>query len=281
MQEDPMIRTDAHLHTSFSTDSDTPMEEMVLAGIGAGLESMCFTEHFDPDFPDAESPTDFCPDLEAYEEEYLRLKAKYEGRIELLHGIELGIQPHLADTCRQFYEEYGSRYDYIIHSTHVVDRLDPYFGAYFAAWDDPKMATRHYFEVMLENLSVFRDYQTVAHLDYICRYEPKPRTPFIYEDYREVIDPVLERIISEGKCLEVNTAGWKYGMDDPNPNRQILKRYRELGGTRITIGSDGHQPEHLAFGFHRLTAFLTDLGFDRYIYYRNRKEYEIPLKFSE
>ncbi len=273
-----MIKTDSHLHSWFSGDSDTPMEEMILSGIRSGLDSVCFTEHFDPDFPEAEDPGDFTLDFDAYEEEYLRLKKKYEDRIEILHGVEVGVQPHLARTCREFYEEYGDRYDFIIHSTHVVDRLDPYYGAYFASYSDPKKAVRNYFEVMLENLHTFDHYQTVAHLDYICRYEPLPRTPFHYEEYGEVIDPILEHIISRDKCLEVNTAGWKYGMEDPNPNRQILKRYFELGGRKITIGSDGHKPEHLAYDFSRLSPFLREIGFDRYIYFRKKEPCQIILQ---
>ena len=49
-----MITADCHLHSSFSGDSDTPMEEMVLQGIAQGLDTMCFTEHNDFEYPDAE-----------------------------------------------------------------------------------------------------------------------------------------------------------------------------------------------------------------------------------
>ena len=44
------ITADYHLHSSFSGDSHTPMEEMVLKGISLGLNSMCFTEHMDLDY---------------------------------------------------------------------------------------------------------------------------------------------------------------------------------------------------------------------------------------
>ena len=44
------IRADYHLHTSFSGDSVTPMEDMILKGIELGLTSMCFTEHMDMDY---------------------------------------------------------------------------------------------------------------------------------------------------------------------------------------------------------------------------------------
>ena len=46
-----MIRYDSHVHTSFSTDSDTPMEEMVLTGIQKHLSGITFTDHMDYHFP--------------------------------------------------------------------------------------------------------------------------------------------------------------------------------------------------------------------------------------
>ena len=45
------IIADCHLHSSFSGDSDTPMEDMVLEGTARGLETLCFTEHNDFDYP--------------------------------------------------------------------------------------------------------------------------------------------------------------------------------------------------------------------------------------
>lgn len=272
-----MIRTDSHIHTDFSSDSDASMESMILAGIEKGLHSMCFTEHFDPSFPITEDNLDFLLDFDAYEDRFQSLKEKYDGQIELYHGVELGVQNHIQKECQDFYQTYGSRYDFIINSTHVVDSQDPYYGSYFKSFSSPQKAIWHYFEVMYQNLLLFSDYQSVGHLDYICRYEPGEKTPFVYKEYAEIIDAILSHLIAHDKALEINTAGWKYGMEDPNPNRQIISRYRELGGKMITIGSDGHKPEHLAYDFHRLPEFLKSLGFDSYLYYKKKLPHEFPL----
>ena len=64
-----------------------------------------------------------------------------------------------------------------------------------------------------------------------------------------ILDAILRMIIENGKGIEVNTAGLKYGMSDPNPHHEIIKRYMELGGEIITIGSDGHCPKHMAYEF--------------------------------
>ena len=48
------IKADCHLHSSFSGDSKAPMPEMIDKGISLGLETMCFTEHNDFDYPNTE-----------------------------------------------------------------------------------------------------------------------------------------------------------------------------------------------------------------------------------
>ena len=61
-----MIYTDTHLHTSFSSDSDTPMELMIKKGIELGMKTLCFTEHYDPCYPDTPDKLDFLLDFENY-----------------------------------------------------------------------------------------------------------------------------------------------------------------------------------------------------------------------
>ena len=91
------VCADCHLHTSFSGDSTAPMEEMILKGIALGLTSMCFTEHMDMDFvyeqPSEEGMFDLNTDSYLYD--FIKYKEKYSGQIQLLFGVELGIQAHL------------------------------------------------------------------------------------------------------------------------------------------------------------------------------------------
>lgn len=50
------ITWDCHMHSSFSADSGTPMEEMIRRAIDLGLCGICFTEHLDPDYPRVPEP---------------------------------------------------------------------------------------------------------------------------------------------------------------------------------------------------------------------------------
>lgn len=46
-----MITADLHAHTSFSSDSEEPMENALSAMVEKGLKTVCFTEHMDMDYP--------------------------------------------------------------------------------------------------------------------------------------------------------------------------------------------------------------------------------------
>ena len=48
------MKCDFHIHSSFSGDSDTPMPAMIERAITLGLDTICFTEHYDEDYPEGE-----------------------------------------------------------------------------------------------------------------------------------------------------------------------------------------------------------------------------------
>ena len=85
------------------------------------------------------------------------------------------------------------------------------------------------------------------------------------------MDEILKTLVEQGKGLELNTAGLKYGLPFAHPHPDILKRYRELGGEIITIGADGHKPEHIAYDFEKVNAILRECGFTYYAEFRKRK----------
>ena len=120
-----MIYTDTHLHSSFSSDSDTPMELMIKQGIRLGMKTLCFTEHYDPCYPDTPDGLDFLLDFENYKKTLFTLKEKYASQIEILYGLELGVQPHLGQTLANFYKKYGNDFDFIINSCHILSHQPP------------------------------------------------------------------------------------------------------------------------------------------------------------
>ena len=264
------ITADFHLHSSFSGDSDTPMEEMILRGIDLGLTEMCFTEHNDFDYPATDSnPSGFWEvNPDAYLYDFLKLREKYADKIKLLFGVELGLQPHLSKRNAAFAKAHD--YDFIIGSSHLCNGTDPYYASFYEGRPQED-AYREYFESILENLKVYSNFDIYGHLDYVVRYGPQKDEGYSYELYREIFDKILTKLIDMEKGIEVNTGGLAKGMRDVHPCSGVLKRYRELGGEIVTAGSDAHIPELIAHDFDRAGEILKDCGFRYYAVFEKRQ----------
>lgn len=262
------MKADFHTHTNFSTDAarNSAPEVMIQSAIQHGLETICITDHMDPGFDDIGE--EFVFDTEAYFQTLLPLQEKYRDQIEVLIGVEFGLQPHLGEKAKEYVNKYP--FDYVIGSTHVLHGLDPYIRDNFKDHTD-KQLYREMFEETLINIQNVKDFDSMGHLDYIVRYGLEREKSYSYEENSDVIDAILKCLIQNGKGLELNTAGLKYGLPFAHPYPAILKRYRELGGEIITVGSDGHKPEHLAYDFHVVNDLLLGCGFKYYTEFRKRK----------
>lgn len=263
---------DTHMHTHFSGDSDAPLADMVQAAIDRGLDGVCFTDHCDYDFPD--EPELFLLDFDRYLQETDALRQQYADRIPICFGIELGLQPHLAEHNRKIVQSYP--FDFVIGSSHVVHGMDPYYSAYYEGRSE-EAAYLEYFTSILENLQAGPDFDVYGHLDYVVRYGPNKNANYSYRQYAPVIDEILRTLIAEGKGIEVNTGGFASGLGHPNPTEDILRRYRELGGEILTLGSDAHAPERVGADFARLPGILHSAGFSYYTVFEKRKPRFLPL----
>lgn len=263
---------DTHMHCCFSGDSDAAPEDMIRTAADRGLDGICFTDHLDYDFPN--DPDLFVPDLDAYDRDMRALGEIFRNTIPVLHGIEIGVQPHLHDRLREVVHEHD--YDFVICSSHTIDHQDPYYRTFFEGREE-KDAYRRYFESILENLEGFCDFDVYGHIDYVVRYGPNKNRDYSYEAYAPLLDAILKKLIALGKGIEINTGGFKYGLGHPNPCEDILKRYRELGGEIITIGADAHAPEHIAYDFAKVPPILREAGFTHYTVFKNRQPHFYPL----
>lgn len=264
------ITADFHLHSSFSEDCHIDMEAMVLAGIDKGLNAMCFTEHNDFDFP-KEQDSDrelYLLNVDSYLYELLRMRRKYEDQIKILFGIEIGLQESCLRKNIVLSKAYD--FDFIIASSHLCGKEDPYYPAFWEG-KDARACYRAYFEEELAGAKSFLGFDVYGHLDYIVRYAPASSDPFLYADYRDIIDEILKTLIANEKAIECNTSGLRKPLNATNPSPDILKRYRELGGEIITVGSDAHFPADIAADFDRAAKVLKDCGFRYYATFEKRQ----------
>ena len=287
-----LTRADYHLHTDFSGDSEAPMESMIRAAIGLGLSEICFTEHHDPDYPGSPGyddplgtgliiqdlgPDYFYLDVDAYRACFLSMQERFGDLITLKFGVELGLQPHIAKDNATFVASHP--FDFVIASTHTVDRMDVYYKQFFEK-RSLKESVLRYFEATLENLQVFEDFDVYGHLDYIIRYLPEPyagRFTYDYADYAEVLDAILELLVSKNKGLDINTSNRFKNGGDINPSFAILRRFYDKGGRIVTLGSDAHKPEAIAGAFNDAVELMRRAGFREYCTFENRIPTPHPL----
>lgn len=271
-----MIIADYHMHSSNSTDSNTPMENMIVSSIKKGLEEICFTEHMDMDFPGIPTlpPNPFLLDVEKYKKEFLLYKKQYEEMITLKFGIEVGMQPQVADKNLELVRSHD--FDFVIASEHLVDRMDPYYPEFWESQPSVKAGILRYFEQTLENIQFFSDFDVLGHLDYIARYVPKGDSTYSYDIFKEVIDEILLFIVKNEKGLDLNSKALSNDAPMSNPCPEALKRYKEMGGRIITFGADAHTPEGVALCFDKIERIALEAGFSEYYTFDGRRP--IPHK---
>ena len=109
------------------------MKQMIERGIELGLSTMCFTEHIDMDYPYDKKEDEGMFDLNTYSYLYDLACAKgdYADKIQILFGLEIGVQPHLAFKLAEYARTY--EFDFSIASSHVCNHKDPYYPAFMKA----------------------------------------------------------------------------------------------------------------------------------------------------
>jgi histidinol-phosphatase (PHP family) len=261
---------DFHVHTNYSNDCTIDMESYILPAIEKGLKGLCFTDHVDIDYPS--NSIEFEIDYSIYINEINRLREKYSSKLEILVGIEFGMQPHILDADKSFFKE--KSFDYILGSIHAANKKELYQGD-FLTGKSIHQGIVDYFEDLIFCVKNFKSYNNLGHLDAIARYVDKGS--FEAAKYMDYIEEALLVLIEAGKGIEINTSGKRYGLPSFHPEPSILKLYKQLGGEIITLGSDSHNPSTLGYGFDEAIHILQSCGFKYHTIYRNGKPEFIKL----
>ena len=223
---------DYHMHTVVSFDGHDRGIDMARAAQRAGLQEICFTDHLDYDPLEQMGVLAF--DTEVYNAEYDQLELP---GLKIRRGMEFGMT---ADNREQFRKDLQRRpFDFVLGSIHFVDDQDVYYPPY---WEGKTVfqAERRYLEATLECVKLHDDFDVLAHLTYIAKTHchPAPR-PVPYQLHRELIDEILKTLAQKGKGMEMNTSG----VDRCGgflPTADYFRRFKELGGEIVTVGSDSH-----------------------------------------
>ena len=264
------MRFDAHLHSFLSPDSELDPGDAIDALRKKGL-GCCFTDHvdyvtprgegFDENAKDApKAPHDF---LLSHPELYPECFGEYRAD-DVALGLEIGLTAAYLELNERAAAKEGL--DFIIGSVHFVDGLDITNGFFVTEYEDHY---RRYLEYAREMVELCGFFDSLGHIEYISRYTPLPVADLFYSDYPDEYDSLFRALIDRGKTLELNSKrlGDKKGAECM---RGVLKRYAELGGKYVTVGSDAHRVWELGRNFKEAFGMADETGLTP-VFYKGRK----------
>ena len=262
------MKCDYHLHSEYSDDSNTPMTRQLSRACELGLNELCFTDHvdygvkFDRDDPMLKfHPYDTNVNYPEYFPAIEAMREKFRGKITIKAGLEFGVQTITTERYEKLFARYRDKLDFILLSIHQVNN-QAFWNQVYQQGRTQEEYNRGYYEELLNVIRSYHNYSVLAHLDLMVRYDHKGAYPFA--KVRDIVAEILRVTINDGKGIEMNTASWRYGLNDTQPCREILKLYRDLGGEILTLGSDAHTPEYVGAHMDDAKEILRDIGFRRF-----------------
>lgn len=248
---------DTHTHTIFSSDSNMKIEDAIVRAEAMDI-GITVTDHIDVGYPVSGK---YLFDTN----EYFAAYDKYHSSKVLL-GVELGLRPEFAAETRAVVK--NCQFDYIIGSLHVIGGID-------LSWHDfyvnrfKKEVVSQYLLSMFECVKHFDFIDSLGHIDYICRHLEGNDKELHYDEFADYIDSILLILKRSDKALEINTRRF-WQPETVAALTMIYKRWAELGGSIVTIGSDAHNAEALGSQYQQALDLAAFCGL-KPVYFKNRR----------
>jgi histidinol-phosphatase (PHP family) len=262
---------DYHVHTSFSDDARSPIDDIIRAAIGKNLEGIAITDHLDPYYQDDEYPWEL--DIAAYEAALTRAREQYASRIDVAKGIEIGlIEGDGLRVCEETVSGFG--FDFVIASVHHT-ASGPIHTSRFINGRTLAEVIEEYYASLHACLKSYKNYDVIGHLNVIDRYTDEHAPEALYMPFA---DEIMRLAVADGKGLEVNTSAFRYGMGDRGtPTPALLRRFKELGGEIVTVGSDAHEAKYVGAYIEKGEEMLLAAGFTHVASFQGRQPTFHPL----
>jgi histidinol-phosphatase (PHP family) len=264
-----MIPLDYHLHTCYSEDGDDTQEAMCRRAIVLDIPEIGLTEHWDVG-PYEKNPRFFQP--EPWYDELERLRHLFSGKLTIRAGIEIA-EPHLypqpaAEVLRR------APFDYVLGSVHFVGQNFMFDEDYFLTHSADEVYQAYFAEV--ESMVQTADIDILAHLDLPAR-TAKPIFGYDPVRYEDQIRRILHVVIDRNLALEVNASGLRKAAQNLMPDPLILKWYAEMGGERLTVGSDAHAASQVGLHIDTTIEAIRLAGFSHVTRFELRNEHIVSL----
>ena len=264
--------SDCHNHSDRSPDGKHSVEAMAARARELGLYVHTLTDHCE---------------CNEYEENYRqRVRAAWEAMdalnppegLTFLRGLELGQPMQNLRGAEEAVARYP--YDFVIGSLHNLRGRQDFYYMDCRSMDPEELhgLLDDYWSEILEMIS-WGKFDSLGHLTYPLRYiQGDQGVQVDMSRHAGRIDQVLRALIQKGIALEVNTSGLRQKLGETMPGPALLRRYYELGGRLVTLGSDAHRTEDLGKGIDQGMELLKQTGFTEFAIFRQHKPEMQPLE---
>lgn len=269
--------SDSHTHSSNSFDAENTVDELCQRALGLGLYSLTITDHCEANYyddPEHSEFGDFSKRIPQSVKDIEQARLKYGNQLKLYCGLELGEPMQGLSAAARALRL--AEFDFVLASVHnIMDEQDFYWLEYREDTVDD-LLHRYFAEVFLT--ARWNHFDSLAHLTYPFRYIKKKLGLDVDTGrFKDQIDLILRTLALNGKALEVNSSGLRQEIGKTLPGREVITRFKELGGRYVTVGSDAHCCADLASGIERAYELLRDCGFTHYTVYEKHKPVLLAL----
>lgn len=268
---------DFHVHTDNSYDGNHSATFICERAEFNNLRAIAFTDHCEVD----RCIKDFAHERAVFQTffEIAKVRSAFRGKLLVLNGIELGqpiFAPHIAERILK-----SQKFDVVIGSIHNLrNGYDPYYQDSFTEEKVHEFLKEYFYEMI--KMCEWGDFDVLAHLTYPMRYFfSQSQITVDLNDYKSEVDEILRLIAKKDIALEINTAGLRQPLKRLQPETDVVRRFRELGGKFVSVGSDAHYASDLAKGIPEAYKCAVDAGFESITLFQDRAPIQIAITQEE
>ncbi|WP_338448772.1 histidinol-phosphatase [Niallia oryzisoli] len=268
------VTFDFHTHHERCGHARGSIRDYIKAALDCGLSMIGIADH-SPYFGSEEDHpyphiTMAKSEFPHYIAEVLQLKKEYEGKIDVLLGIEADFFPENVDIYRRCFEPYP--FDYIIGSVHHVDGESIFHKTRWEGLSEAqKVKTKESYYELIEGSARSGMYDILGHIDAMKGFYPA-----FSSIQTAAVEKTLNVIAEQDVVIEVNTSGKTKDAGGWYPSVEILEMAHHYG-VKVTFGSDAHDPERVGDDFELVQKKLREIGYKEWCYFKKKKRYSVSL----
>lgn len=260
-----------HCHSQYC-DGKAPLEDYVQIALKRGFSQLGFSSHaplpFDCDWVMPQEK------LEDYYQEIQSLKQKYQGKIEILAGLEIDYIDGLSGPSSPLFQKHN--WDFCIGSLHFLpskNRKSGFREIDYSAKDLQNFIQEDFdgsihkmlecYYNLLKKLINLHHFDILGHIDLPIKFNRKlklfdEKSPW----YQELALSALEILAAKKVFLEINTGAMARGhQDKPYPAKFILHKAKKLN-IPIVLSSDCHNPPDIDFAYKEACELIFKCGYE-------------------